>query len=181
MIQLYESLAGIVNQLSTRLYNVKYVYIYIYLYLYFIYILYIYIYSCACLTLKRVKLSSRKKKGNGRNSDDYNPVRLMEITNSNNESLFGKHSGKPMLRWAQVDNFLTILDIQVLWFSLKIESGSVIGLDIVWHISSRMLTGQYCPPRNLHDSSSNHGPSKYPSVASYNFYSPNVLISTPSE
>ena len=39
-----------------------------------------------------------KKNGNGRNSDDYNPVRLMEITNSNNESLFGKHSGKPMLR-----------------------------------------------------------------------------------
>ena len=90
----------------------------------------------------------------------------MVITNSNNESRFGKHSGKPMLRWAQVDNFLTILDIQVLWFSLKIQSGSAIGLDIVWHISSRMLTGQYCPPRNLHDSSSNHGPSKYPSVAS---------------
>ena len=100
MIQLYESLAGIVNQLSTRLYNVKYVYIYIFIFIFifYIYTVYIYIYSCACLTLKRVKLSSRKKKGNGRNSDDYNPVRLMEITNSNNESLFGKHSGKPMLR-----------------------------------------------------------------------------------
>ena len=31
MIQLYESLAGIVNQLSSRLYNIIYIYIYIYI------------------------------------------------------------------------------------------------------------------------------------------------------
>ena len=63
MIQLYESLAGIVNQLSTRLYNVKYVYIYIYIYIYILYIYCIYIYIFMCMfDVEACKTIFEKKK-----------------------------------------------------------------------------------------------------------------------